>query len=110
MICGVLYDITAFFETVFYHRVIRFILDFVMMIFFTLLFVCVLIAYNNGAMRMMYLLASVTSFTVYLLTLHRLLFPVLKLLASPFRKFLKFLSKKLKNSKKSFKNLLHSGK
>ena len=84
--------------------------DFLFVLLSGLLFECALIAYASGEMRAFYVSAVIVSFLLYRCSLHKVVFPVIKTLLKPLAKFNRFLSKKLKKSKKSFKKVLHFGK
>lgn len=81
-----------------------------MMIIWALLFFSVLIAYNSGEIRGVYFIDICISFIIYLFTIHKIINKPFKRMGRKFNELLRFLSKKLKFSKKSFKNLLHFSK
>lgn len=84
-----------------------FIADFIMLCSFALIYVLFLIAYSKGEIRWYTLLFPFIIYIIYISTPHKLFSSLFSFLTAPWAKFLQFLSKKLKNGKKSFKKLLH---
>ena len=107
---GVIFDFVTAFEKALNNKWFTFAADFIMTVFFSVVYGCVMIAYSNGAFRGIYFLLSAGIFVIYLLTLRKTLFPIFCGIFSPIRKILKKISKKLKNNEKSFKKVLHLGK
>ncbi|MBR3150092.1 MAG: spore cortex biosynthesis protein YabQ [Eubacterium sp.] len=68
---------------------VKFLLDFMMMSAFSLSFFSLLIGYNNGQIRVYFLLISLFGFLLYIVTIH-------KILAQAFDKALSFCKKKQK--------------
>ena len=89
---------------------LTFTVDLIMTAFFSAVLGCVMIAYSNGGFKGLYFLSGASVFVIYLLTLHKMLFPIFCGAFFAIRKILKKITKKLKNNEKSFKKVLHLGK
>lgn len=88
-------------EAVFPGKAVAFIVDFIFMLICALLFVCCLIGFNNGRIRVMLFAISLASLAVYLMTLHKPISSIYNKIALAVRRIVRKISKKLKNSKKS---------
>ena len=95
LVFGVLYDAVFILESLFKNKVFVFFADLVYMIICSFAFVCFLIGYNNGEMRTIFVLISLLSLIIYMLSLHK----ISKVLASKLSKLLSRIKKSLKNAK-----------
>lgn len=71
---------------------------------------CVMIAYTSGGFKGLLFLLLFACFVLYMLTLHRIFYPLFSGIFFPLKKSAGFIGKKLKNGKKSLKKVLHSHK
>ncbi|MBQ9229318.1 MAG: hypothetical protein IJ168_10895 [Eubacterium sp.] len=90
--------------------VVKHLLDFLIAVAWGLAYVCCLIAYAGGSFRGEYLLLCGGGVVIYLITIHRVINPVLLFITKPFQRLRAQLRKKLKKSKKRFKKVLHFSK
>ncbi len=90
---GALYDVFRFFRFVFSKKLMVFINDFVYCLVFALCFFTVLLAYNNGRVRMYFVFAVFAGFFAYVFTVFRF--------TEPFQKKVSY------TVVKTFKKVLH---
>jgi len=96
----VAYDAVTVLGKLLYFRAVAFVLDFLMMCAFALSFFSLLIAYNSGEIRVLYLLFCLSALTLYLLTVHKLVSALFSKLYRGGAHFARFLYKKIKKVKK----------
>ena len=107
---GVLFDFVSAFERALKIKWVTFALDLIMTVFASVVYGCVLIAYSNGSFKGWHFFLSAALFILYMLTFHRILFPMFCGIFIPVHKISKKFTNKLKNNEKSLKKLLHLGK
>lgn len=107
---GVCYDMFSILRAVFGSKIIGALLDFIMMIIWAFAYFCTMIGYNNGEYRFYHSAVTVAVFVLYMMSIHKLLNRFFNKIERFLNNIVKKISKKLKYSKKSFKNLLHFGK
>lgn len=107
---GVLFDFVTALGKSINIKWITFLLDFLLTVFSSVVLGCVMIAYSNGNFKGWFFTLSVLVFVIYLLTLHRILYPLFSAVFLPIRKILKKIAKKLKNNEKSLKKVLQFDK
>lgn len=81
-------------------KAVTFVLDFIMMLLFSLSFFCLLIGYNSGQIRVGFLVLCLTGLCGYFLTFHRILKYMFDKIVKTLHKFFNNLSNSLKNIKK----------
>ena len=70
-IFGIIYDVFYIIEKLVKNNVLTFFADILFMVFCAFSFFCVLIAFNNGEMRIIFLVLTLASFSVYLALFHK---------------------------------------
>lgn len=94
---GFVYDVVTLLGKIFRLRVVVFFLDVIMMVLFALSFFSLLIGYNEGQIRILYLAVSVAGLVAYMFSIHKILVQVFEKIT----KVIKNSAKTLKKSKKS---------
>ncbi|MCR5208101.1 MAG: hypothetical protein K6C14_06470 [Eubacterium sp.] len=100
LVFGIICDAVRLLELLLPFRAAVFILDIVMLCVFSVLYVCFIIALENGVIRWYNIILPFVSFSTYLLTIRRINEKFLTLLKSKCGKLKNSISKFLKFSKK----------
>ena len=94
-------------EKIFSSKLFTFVLDALMLSAFgTVVYSCI-IAYNNGNVRGLFFVLMLTGFVLYYWSVHRLFLSITDKIIHMFQNINANITKKLKNSKKKKKKVLH---
>lgn len=86
LLIGVSYDVVLLAERLLGGAVVKHLLDFTAALAWGVGFVCCLIAYGDGSFRGYWLVSTLTGIVIYLITIHRVLHPVLLFITKIFHK------------------------
>lgn len=107
LIFGATFDFFSMFLAMFSNKIVKAVFDFLMMLLWAVLYFCVMLGYNDGEYRYYHSVVTLLAFILYMITVHKVMGRVFHGIGGKINTSVKRISKKLKLSKKSLKNLLH---
>lgn len=110
VIFGFSVSLNNLFSSIAGSKIVRFLIDFLMLISWALVYFCVTLAYRDAQFRYTDLLVTFVGILTYIFTVYKPLNRILERIGIKLNKKVKKLSKKLKMDKICFKKLLHFNK
>lgn len=106
LIFGVGLNFATLLGVFFRNRIIQFVIDFVVMICFSVLYFCITLAYMDGEYRFYDSVAAFLGFLLYFVTIYLPTTRILNKKSGKLNKWVKTVSKKWNFDEKSFKKVL----